>query len=499
MEEKIDRLLEAKNNIEVVGGEDEIEKQHRAGKLTARERLELLYDGGSFMEIAGHASCGVVTGYGTVDGRLVFAYAQDATVRGGALGRLEGEKISRIQDMALKMGGPIIAISDSIGSKIEEGLDVLSAYGKIFYNNTMASGVIPQISLVMGKTAGTGVYTPALSDFVFMVDKTSLIFSQGTKIIKARTKEDMTEEELGGAKTHGEISGISHFVDKSEEESISRLKDLLSYLPSNNLDYIPSYKTRDDINRVSESLNNILPEGIDEEYNMKDIIRTLADEEEFFEVREFFAKNIITGYMRLGGKTIGVIANQPKELSGLLDIDASKKAASFIRTCNAFNIPLLNLIDVKGFLPTLSEEHGGIIKHSAKMIYAYGEATVPKVSLIIRKAYGRAYMVMGSKELGADQVFAWPSGEIALMEAEALANIIYNDEIKDSENPELTRKEKIKECKNTIANPYIAAEKGYIDDVIFPATTRARLASAFDMLESKRETRPSRKHGNLPL
>lgn len=514
MKEKIEQLLETKNRIELGGGEARIEKHHKAGKLTARERLSLLFDEKSFVEVdkfVSHRSTnfdmatvdapgdGVVTGYGTVDGRLVFSYAQDFTVVGGSLGEMHAAKIAKIQDMALKMGGPIVGINDSGGARIQEGVDALSGYGKIFYRNTISSGVIPQISVIMGPSAGGAVYSPAITDFIFMVDKTSMMFITGPQVIKSVTGEEVTQEELGGAKTHNKVSGVAHFVDSTEAECIERIKERLSYLPSNNLETSPVYESQDEINRIEERLNEMVPVNPNKPYDMKEVIKTLSDGGDFFEVQEYFAQNIITGYIRLNGKTIGVVANQPKVLAGCLDINASDKSARFIRTCDAFNIPLLNLVDVPGFLPGASQEYGGIIRHGAKMLYAYSEATVPKVTLIIRKAYGGAYIAMGSKELGSDQVFAWPNAEIAVMGPEGAANIIFKNDISNSDDPINTRQEKIAEYRDTVANPYIAAQRGFVDDVIVPSTTRPRLISAFDMLESKRENRPAKKHGNLPL
>ncbi|NLX62129.1 MAG: methylmalonyl-CoA carboxyltransferase [Tissierellia bacterium] len=514
MKEKINKLVDMKKKIELGGGEKRIEKQHSQGKLTARERINLLLDEGSFVEIDAFVKhrCtnfgmekveanadGVVTGYGTIDGRLVFVYAQDFTVLGGSLGEMHANKIVKVQQMALKMGAPLIGINDSGGARIQEGVDALSGYGKIFYNNTIASGVIPQISVILGPCAGGAVYSPALTDFIFMVDGVSRMFITGPQVIKAVTGEDVTQEELGGANTHNRVSGVAHFMDNTEEECMERIKRLLSYLPSNNLESPPVYDINDDINRVEERLNEIVPDNPNKPYDMKEIISLLADNGEFFEVQEHYAQNIITGFIRLNGKSIGVIANQPRVLAGCLDINASDKAARFIRTCDAFNIPLLNLVDVPGFLPGTDQEYGGIIRHGAKMLYAYSEATVPKVTLIIRKAYGGAYLAMCSKDLGADQVFAWPSAEIAVMGPEGAANIIFKDEIKESSNPTETRAEKIKEYRDVVANPYIAASRGFIDDVIVPSITRPRLISAFDMLESKRESNPRKKHGNMPV
>ncbi|GMG97584.1 acyl-CoA carboxylase subunit beta [Tepidimicrobium xylanilyticum] len=514
MKEKIQQLLETKKKIELGGGEKRIQKQHESGKLTARERINLLLDEGSFIEIDAFVkhrctnfgmeeteapSDGVVTGYGTVDGRLVFVYAQDFTVLGGSLGEMHANKICKIQEMALKMGAPIIGFNDSGGARIQEGVDALSGYGKIFYRNTMASGVIPQISVILGPCAGGAVYSPALTDFIFMVDGISRMFITGPQVIKTVTGEDVTQEELGGANTHNRISGVAHFMDETEEQAIKRIRILLSYLPSNNLETSPIYETKDDINRIEERLDEIVPLNPNKPYEMKEVIELIADDNQFFEIQPYYAQNIITGYIRLNGKTIGVVANQPRILAGCLDINASDKAARFIRTCDAFNIPLLNLVDVPGFLPGTDQEYGGIIRHGAKMLYAYSEATVPKVTLIIRKAYGGAYLAMCSKDLGADQVLAWPTAEIAVMGPEGAANIIFKHDIAASENPIETRQQKIKEYRDTVANPYIAAERGFIDDVIVPSTTRPRLISAFDMLESKRETNPKKKHGNIPV
>lgn len=514
MKEKIERLLETKASIEIGGGEKRIEKQHARGKLTARERINLLLDEGSFIELDAFVkhrctnfgmektqapSDGVVTGYGTVDERLVFVYAQDFTVLGGSLGEMHAAKICKVQDMAVKMGAPIVGINDSGGARIQEGVDALSGYGKIFYRNTLASGVIPQISVIMGPSAGGAVYSPALTDFIFMVDKTSMMFITGPQVIETVTGEKVTQEELGGASTHNSTSGVAHFNDDTEEESIERIRTLLSYLPSNNLEQAPAYECTDDINRVEESLNEIVPINPNKPYDMKEVVSLIADDGEFFEVQPSFAQNIITGYIRLNGKTIGVVGNQPKVLAGCLDINASDKAGRFVRTCDAFNIPLLNLVDVPGFLPGIDQEYGGIIRHGAKMLYAYSEATVAKVTLIVRKAYGGAYLAMCSKDLGADQVFAWPNAEIAVMGPDGAANIIFKNDIKNSDDPVTTREEKIDEYRDRVANPYIAAERGFVDDVIAPSITRPRLISAFDMLESKRESLPSKKHGNVPL
>ncbi|NLK43371.1 MAG: methylmalonyl-CoA carboxyltransferase [Tissierellia bacterium] len=514
MKEKIQQLLDAENKIKLGGGEERIAKQHKSGKLTARERINLLFDEGSFVELDKFVEhrCtnfgmeevkapadGVVTGYGTVNGRLVFAFAQDFTVLGGSLGEMHAAKICKVQDMALKMGAPIVGFNDSGGARIQEGVDALSGYGRIFYRNTIASGVIPQISVIMGPSAGGAVYSPALTDFIFMVENTSRMFITGPQVIKSVTGQEVSQEELGGASTHNKVSGVAHFMDKTEEESIERIKLLLSFLPSNNLEDGPVFETEDNINRLEEGLNEIVPVNPNKPYDMKEVIRLIADNGYFFEVQEYYAQNIITGFIRLNGKPVGVVANQPRVLAGCLDINASDKAGRFIRTCDAFNIPLLNLVDVPGFLPGTEQEYGGIIRHGAKMLYAYSEATVPKVTLIVRKAYGGAYLAMCSKDLGADQVFAWPNAEIAVMGPDGAANIIFKKDIENSDNPIETRQEKINEYRNTIASPYIAAQRGFVDDVLVPSTTRPRLISAFEMLESKRESRPAKKHGNIPL
>ncbi len=514
MKEKIQQLLDAENKIKLGGGEERIAKQHKSGKLTARERINLLFDEGSFVELDKFVEhrCtnfgmeevkapadGVVTGYGTVNGRLVFAFAQDFTVLGGSLGEMHAAKICKVQDMALKMGAPIVGFNDSGGARIQEGVDALSGYGRIFYRNTIASGVIPQISVIMGPSAGGAVYSPALTDFIFMVENTSRMFITGPQVIKSVTGQEVSQEELGGASTHNKVSGVAHFMDKTEEESIERIKLLLSFLPSNNLEDGPVFETEDNINRLEEGLNEIVPVNPNKPYDMKEVIRLIADNGYFFEVQEYYAQNIITGFIRLNGKPVGLVANQPRVLAGCLDINASDKAGRFIRTCDAFNIPLLNLVDVPGFLPGTEQEYGGIIRHGAKMLYAYSEATVPKVTLIVRKAYGGAYLAMCSKDLGADQVFAWPNAEIAVMGPDGAANIIFKKDIENSDNPIETRQEKINEYRNTIASPYIAAQRGFVDDVLVPSTTRPRLISAFEMLESKRESRPAKKHGNIPL
>ncbi|MDI6605232.1 MAG: carboxyl transferase domain-containing protein [Thermoanaerobacteraceae bacterium] len=514
IKEKIEELQNKRNMILTGGGEKRIAVQHEKGKLTARERIDRLLDQDSFVEIDTYVEhrCfdfgmenqktpgeGVVTGYGTIEGRPVCVYSQDFTVLGGSLGEYHAKKITNIMDMALKMGVPIIGINDSGGARIQEGVDSLSGYGNIFYRNTLASGVIPQISVIMGPCAGGAVYSPALTDFIFIVDKTGQMFITGPQVIKTVTGEDVSIEQLGGSMTHNQISGVAHFRAADDEECLNMVKILLSYLPSNNLEDIPQYETGDAVNRLSQKLIDVIPDNPNKPYDMKEIIAEIVDKGEFFESQSLYAQNIITAFARLNGKTIGIIANQPKVLAGCLDINASDKAARFIRFCDAFNIPLLNIVDVPGFLPGTNQEYGGIIRHGAKMLYSYSEATVPKVTLIVRKAYGGAYLAMCSKDLGADIVFAWPTAEIAVMGPEGAANIVFKNEIKASENPAETRQKKIQEYRDSFANPYRAAARGYVDDVIIPSETRPRLVSVFDMLEGKRETRPSKKHGNIPV
>ncbi len=514
MSNKLEELRSKKEQLKLGGGEDKIQKQHEKGKLTARERLNLLFDEGSFMEIGAfvkHRSTdfgmdkvdtpaeGVITGYGTVDGRLVYAYAQDFTVMGGSLGNMHAEKIVKVMDMALKNGAPLIGLNDSGGARIQEGVDALSGYGKIFYRNTIASGVIPQITAIMGPCAGGAVYSPAITDFVFMVDQTSQMFITGPQVIKTVTGEDVTSEALGGATTHNQISGVAHFKSANDEACIQDIKRLLSFLPSNNLETAPFYETNDDLNRIEERLNEIVPDNPNKPYDIKEIITAVADNGDFLETQQYFAQNIVTGFIRINGQSVGVIANQPRVLAGCLDINTSDKAARFIRTCDAFNIPLLNIVDVPGFLPGTDQEYGGIIRHGAKMLFAYSEATVPKVTLIVRKAYGGAYIGMCNRELGADIVLAWPSAEIAVMGPDGAANIIFRREIENAEDPAAKRAEMVDEYREKFANPYVAAARGYVDDVIEPSTTRPRLASAFEMLAGKREARPAKKHGNIPV
>jgi methylmalonyl-CoA decarboxylase alpha subunit len=513
----MDKLAELREKLEQIrsgGGQKTVDKQHQSGKLTARERILKLLDQGSFVEIDAFVEhrCtnfgmgkkkfpgdGVVSGYGTIDGRLVYIFAQDFTVMGGSLGEMHAAKIVKTQQMALKVGAPLIGINDSGGARIQEGVDALSGYGKIFYNNTLASGVIPQISVILGPCAGGAVYSPAITDFVFMVKNISKMFITGPNVIETVTGEKVSAEELGGAMTHNRVSGVAHFIDDTEEECMDHIRKLLSFLPQNNLETTPVQPVKDDINRTDDSLNHIIPDSPNKAYDMKNIILTLADCGEFLEYQPWYAQNIITGFMRLNGKSIGVVASQPKVLAGCLDINASDKAARFIRTCDAFNIPLLSLMDVPGFLPGTNQEYGGIIRHGAKMLYAFSEATVPKVTVITRKAYGGSYIAMCNKELGADMVFAWPTSEIAVMGPDGAANIIFKKEIEEAEDKNAKRAEKIEEYRDNVANTYTAAARGYVDAVIEPSETRKRIISSFDMLTGKREQRPQKKHGNIPL
>ena len=511
---KLEDLRNRKAKIEEGGGAKKIATQHERGKLTARERINLLFDEGSFVELDAFVKhrCvnfgmdkvdspgeGVVTGYGLVDGRPVYAYAQDFTVVGGSLGEMHAKKICKVQDLALKMGAPIVGMNDSGGARIQEGVDALSGYGDIFYRNTIASGVVPQISAIMGPCAGGAVYSPALTDFIFMVDKTSQMFITGPQVIKTVTGEEVSAEALGGAMTHNKISGVAHFVTANDESCIEEIRRLLSFLPSNNMETAPQFYLEDDMNKIIPELDEIVPDNPNKPYDMKAIITAIADDNDFFEVQPYYAQNMITGFVRMNGQSVGIIANQPKVLAGCLDINASDKAGRFIRTCDCFNIPILTLVDVPGFLPGASQEYGGIIRHGAKMLYAYSEATVPLITLIVRKAYGGAYLAMSSKHLGADMVLAWPTAEIAVMGPEGAANIIFKNEIADSEDPQSTRTQKIEEYKGEFATPYKAAERGFVDDVIEPSATRPRIIDALNMLASKREQRPAKKHGNLPV
>ncbi len=512
--DKILELALKEQKILEMGGEKALAKRRENGKLNARERLDLLFDKGTFREIDMFVThrCtnfgmeekeipadGVITGHGKVEGRVVFAYAQDFTARAGSLGEMQAKKICKVMDMALKAGTPVIGMNDSGGARIQEGIDALSGYGEIFFRNSAASGVIPQISAIMGPTAGGAVYSPAMTDFIFMVKESSYMFITGPNVIKAVTGEDISFEDLGGAMAHNEKSGVAQFACDSDEDAILRIRTLLSYLPSNNMEDPPIKVPTDDPNRMDESLDSIIPDNPNRSYNIKDVISSIVDEGDYFEPHEYFAKNIVICFARLNGRSIGIIANQPNNMAGCLDINASDKATRFIRFCDAFNIPMLTIADVPGYLPGSDQEWGGIIRHGAKLLWCYSEATVPKLLLITRKDYGGSYLAMCSKHLGADMAFAWPSAEIAVMGAEGAANIIHAREIKGADDPVAKRKEKIDEYNEQFSNPYCAAARGYVDAVIRPSESRPRLIDALEAMATKREMRPAKKHGNIPV
>ncbi len=513
---KLDDLDRRLDEAVHAASEKAVEKQHAKGRGTARERIALLFDEGSFVELdelARHRSTafglekrrpygdGVVTGYGTVDGRQVCVFSQDFTIFGGSLGQVYGEKICKVMDLAIKTGCPIIGINEGAGARIQEGVVSLGLYGEIFRRNVHASGVIPQISMIMGSCAGGHVYSPAVTDFTVMVDGTSNMFITGPDVIKTVTGEDVTMEELGGARTHNTKSGNAHYMGADEEDAIEYVKALLSYLPQNNLDPSPTYDAPAelDVTELDRTLDTLIPDGANQPYDMHEAITAVLDDEEFLEVMALFAPNIIVGFGRVEGRSVGVVANQPMQFAGTLDIDASEKAARFVRTCDAFNIPVLTFVDVPGFLPGTDQEWNGIIRRGAKLIYAYAEATVPLVTVITRKAYGGAYDVMGSKHLGADINLAWPTAQIAVMGAQGAVNILYRKELKDAADPETTRAQLVTEYEDTLANPYLAAERGYVDGVIPPHETRIEVVKALRLLASKREVLPSKKHGNIPL
>ena len=513
-EKKLKELRRLHKKAEVAGGDEAIERQHARGKLTARERIDLLLDPDSFVEtdkLARHRAVdlgmaknrpytdGVVTGWGTIDGRKVFVYSQDFTVFGGSLGEVMAEKICKVMDLAASVGAPVIGLNDSGGARIQEGAASLAGFGTIFDRNVRFSGVIPQVSAIMGPCAGGAVYSPAVTDFTYMVKETAHMFITGPEVIKTVTGEDVTFEELGGAMTHASRSGLASFVSEDEEECLQQIRYLLSFLPSNNMEDPPAYAPTDDPMRRVDELNGIIPDSPKEPYDMKDVVRGVVDDGGFYEVFPLWAMNIVVGFARLDGRSIGIVANQPKVLAGTLDIESSEKAARFIRFCDAFNIPLVTFVDVPGFLPGAAQEYGGIIRRGAKLLYAFTEATVPRVTVITRKAYGGAYVVMNSKHIRADVSFAWPTAEIAVMGSGGAVNIIHRREIKDSDDPEATRTELIEQYEKKFSNPYRAAERGYVDDVIEPATTRVRLIQSLRMLLTKREQVPARKHGNIPL
>lgn len=506
-------LRESKTTLYKGGGEKRIEAQHAKGKLTARERLGLLFDWGTFVEMdtfVQHRCAdfemennrvpgdGVVTGYGKVNGRLVYAFAQDFTVLGGSLGEYHAEKIVKCQDRALQNGAPIVGLLDSGGARIQEGVGSLNGYGKIFYRNTISSGVIPQISAIMGPCAGGAVYSPAITDFIFMVEGTSNMFITGPQVIKTVTGEDISAEDLGGARVHNTRSGVSHFMTETDEECIARIRDLLGYLPQSNSDKAPAADC-DDFREIISELDLFVPDNPSQTYDMQAVIRSIVDNGEMMEVQPDFAQNIITGFARLGGQSVGIIANQPRIMAGCLDVNASDKAARFVRLCDSFNIPLVTFVDVPGFLPGSEQEYGGIIRHGAKLLFSYSEATVPKLTVVLRKAYGGAYIAMCCQALGADATYAWPTAEIAVMGAEGAANIVFKREIADAEDPAEKRAEKIEEYREAFNSPYPAAQLGYIDDVIEPCETRVRLLSALDACANKKRENPAKKHGNMPL
>ena len=505
-QEKIVRMRNRAEKILAAGGPERVKKQHDSGKMTARERIAALLDPGTFVELDRFVEhrCtnfgmdkkelpgeGVTTGYGTIDKRLVYVFAQDFTVEGGSLGEMHAAKIVKVQRLSMKMGAPCIGLNDSGGARIQEAVDALSGYGKIFFENTIASGVIPQISAIMGPSAGGAVYSPALTDFIYMVKNTSKMFITGPEVVKSVTGEEVTQEALGGAMTHNSTSGVAHFAAENDAECLAQIRYLLSFLPSNNMEPVPMVETGDDPQRLCPELNTLLPDNSNQAYDMKEVIRQIVDNGEFYESQEYFAQNIITCFARMDGETIGIIANQPRVMAGCLDINASDKAARFIRFCDAFGITLLNLVDVPGFLPGVNQEYGGIIRHGAKMLYAYSEATVPKITLITRKAYGGSYIAMCSQDLGADQVIAWPTAEVAVMGPAGAANIIFR------KDPDVERK--TAEYVDNFATPYQAAVRGMVDMVIEPQESRIAVINSIRMLNAKREVRPTKRHGNIPL
>jgi propionyl-CoA carboxylase beta chain len=514
LEQKAEELRRRNQLAEEGGGAKRRERQHKEGKMSARERIEFLLDEGTFEEtdkLVTHRcndfgmaeqkiyGDGFITGYGRIEGRLVYVFAQDFTVFGGSLSETNAGKIVKIMDLAAKMGAPLIGLNDSGGARIQEGVASLAGYADIFLRNTLYSGVVPQISAIMGPCAGGAVYSPAITDFVLMVDKTSYMFITGPDVIKTVTHEEVTKEQLGGAMTHNEISGVAHFLAHNDAECISMVRELLSFLPSNNLDDPPRKATTDPATRADAALDKIVPEQSNQPYEMKDVIHSVVDDAYFFEVQEHYAKNMVVGFARLNGRSVGIVANNPAMLAGTLDINASIKGARFVRFCDCFNIPLVTFEDVPGFLPGTAQEYGGIIKHGAKLLYAFAEATVPKVTVITRKAYGGAYCVMASKHIRTDVNYAWPTAEIAVMGPEGAVDIVYKRELDGGENREAVRQKKIEEFRDRFASPYVAAERGYVDAIIQPRETRKKLIQALAMLENKRDKNPPKKHGNIPL
>ena len=513
-QDKLDRLNKLEKEAKAGGGEKRIQQQHASGKLTARERIDLLFDPGTFQEldlfVQHHCTNfgmdktyipadGVVTGYGKVSGLTVCVFSQDFTARGGTLGEMHAKKICKVMDLAMTMKVPMVGFIDSGGARIQEGINALDGYGKIFFRNSCASGVIPQISAVMGPAAGGAVYSPAMTDFVFMVKKTSHMYITGPEVVKAATSEEISDEKLGGAMTHNMKSGVAQFACDTDEQAIQEIKKLLSYLPQSNEERPPDITPTDSPDRTDPALDDMVPDDPRKAYDMKDIIRSIVDNGEFLEPSKHYAPNIITCFARFNGHVVGIIANQPNHLAGCLDIDASDKATRFIRFCDAFNIPLLTLADVPGYLPGSNQEWGGIIRHGAKLLWCYAEATVPKITLITRKAYGGAYIAMCSQSLGADYTLAWPQAEIAVMGAEGAAAIIHRHEIQTADDPKAKEKEKIEEYRNLFYNPYVAASQGYINAVIRPRDIRPKIIAALEALRNKKETRPTKKHGNIPM
>jgi propionyl-CoA carboxylase beta chain len=518
LEQKLEELKKRDRLAEEGGGAQRRERQHKEGKMSARERIEFLLDEGTFEEtdkLVTHRSNdfgmaeqkfygdGFITGYGRIEGRLVFVFAQDFTIFGGSLSEANAAKIVKIMDMAAKMGAPVIGLNDSGGARIQEGVMSLAGYADIFLRNTIYSGVVPQISAIMGPCAGGAVYSPAITDFILMVDKTSYMFITGPDVIKTVTHEEVSKDELGGAETHNETSGVAHFMAHDDAECLSMVRELLSFIPSNNLDDPPRKACTDPIDRADESLDRVIPDQSNQPYDIKDIIHSVVDDGYFFEVHEHYAKNIVVGFARLNGKPVGIVANQPAFLAGTLDINASVKGARFVRFCDCFNIPLVTFEDVPGFLPGTAQEYGGIIKHGAKLLFAFAEATVPKVTVITRKAYGGAYCVMASKHIRTDVNYAWPTAEIAVMGPEGAVDIVYKRELEKAalsgEDRTAVRQKKIEEFRNRFANPYVAADRGFVDAVIQPRDTRKKLIQALEMLETKRDKNPPKKHGNIPL
>ncbi|WP_129704696.1 acyl-CoA carboxylase subunit beta [Priestia megaterium] len=511
--DKLNELYDKRREIELGGGDEKIEKQHHKGKLTARERIEILLDEHTFVELNPFIEhrCsdfsmnnqvgpgdGVVTGYGKINGRSVYLFSQDFTVFGGALGEMHAKKIAHVMDLAAKTGVPFIGLNDSGGARIQEGVMSLDGYGHIFYRNAIYSGVMPQISVIMGPCAGGAVYSPAITDFVFMVEETSQMFITGPKVIETVTGESISSENLGGAAVHNEISGNAHFRGATEQEVLEQVRTLLSYLPQSSQEQ-PPLASKAECDHYRPDLLDVVPFDAVRPYDVRQVIQQVVDEHSFFEVQKDFARNIVVGFARIDGKVVGLVCNQPKVMAGSLDINSSDKAARFIRFCDSFNIPLITFEDVTGFFPGIKQEHGGIIRHGAKILYAYSEATVPKITVILRKAYGGAYVALNSKSIGADLVYSWPNAEIAVMGPQGAANIIFANDIRGSENPDETRHEKIEQYREKFANPYVAASAGMVDDVIDPRETRTKLIQALEMLHNKKEERPAKKHGNIPL